>query len=77
MPKVNALKQQLLQEFTTEQVQVKFEYTLRMFSHFEVTVNGKLVHSKQNGAGYVDDKKKLAKICKAIIAEIKKESANS
>uniref|UniRef100_A0AAR2JWK7 Selenoprotein W, 1 n=1 Tax=Pygocentrus nattereri TaxID=42514 RepID=A0AAR2JWK7_PYGNA len=33
---------------------------------FEVEVNGKLVHSKKNGDGFVDSEQKMAKIVSAI-----------
>lgn len=36
----------------------------------EVTVNGKLIHSKKNGDGYVNSSAKMQKILKAIKAAI-------
>jgi len=37
--------------------------------NFEITVNGKLVHSKQNGDGFVDNQAKKSKIFEAIYEE--------
>lgn len=37
---------------------------------FEVEVNGSLVHSKKNGAGYVDNEAKYKKISNAIEAAL-------
>lgn len=38
---------------------------------FEVEINGKLVHSKKNGDGHVDNEEKLYKICNAVEAALK------
>jgi len=37
----------------------------------EVTVDGKLVHSKKNGDGYIDNDEKLKKITDACAVAIK------
>ncbi|CAH2314231.1 seleno W [Pelobates cultripes] len=39
---------------------------------FEVTVDGKLVHSKKNGDGFVDKEAKLQKIVLAIEVALRK-----
>jgi len=39
--------------------------------YFEVDVAGKLVHSKKNGDGYVDNEPKLKKIKEAVEAALK------
>jgi len=36
----------------------------------EITINGKLVHSKKNGDGYVDSEAKYQKISDAIAAAL-------
>jgi len=37
--------------------------------NFEITVNGKLVHSKKNGDGFVDNQAKKSKVFEAIYEE--------
>ena len=64
--KVNALKQSLLKKFSPDQFQLEAECGTTTPGCFEVTVNGKLVHSKKNGDGYVDTDEKLAKIFNAV-----------
>ncbi|CAF4083366.1 unnamed protein product, partial [Rotaria sp. Silwood1] len=44
------------------------EATPTVTGFFEVTVNGKLVHSKKNGDEFPDTKEKMDKIVKAIQA---------
>uniref|UniRef100_A0A8B9K0A5 Selenoprotein W n=1 Tax=Astyanax mexicanus TaxID=7994 RepID=A0A8B9K0A5_ASTMX len=48
------------------------ESTPRTSGWFEVEVNGKLVHSKKNGDGFVDSDQKMAKIVSAIEKSIGK-----
>jgi len=40
---------------------------------FEISVNGKLIHSKKNGDGYVDNEDKYRKIADAIAAALLEE----
>jgi len=51
MQKISVLQQQLLSKFTTEEIEMESKQTLEVVGCFEVTVNGRLVHSKQNGDG--------------------------
>jgi len=37
----------------------------------EITINGKLIHSKKNGDGYIDTEAKYQKIADAIAAALK------
>ncbi|KRX74150.1 Selenoprotein W [Trichinella sp. T6] len=46
------------------------EGTPQVTGFMEVTVNGKLVHSKKNGDGYVNTTEKLEKIFAAIEASL-------
>ncbi|KAG9470770.1 hypothetical protein GDO78_016804, partial [Eleutherodactylus coqui] len=47
-------------------LKIEGEATTTSTGWFEVSVNGKLVHSKKNGDGYVDNNAKLQKIVSAI-----------
>jgi len=47
-------------------LEVAGQGTLRGTGEFEVEVDGKLVHSKSKGDGYVDTEKKMYKIVTAI-----------
>jgi len=38
---------------------------------YEITINGKLIHSKKNGDGYVDTEAKFQKISDAVAAALK------
>lgn len=49
-----------------DDVKVVGEATPGVTGYLEVSVNGKLVHSKKNGDGYVDTDAKLKKIINAI-----------
>nr|KAI8741257.1 protein phosphatase 1 regulatory subunit 16A [Biomphalaria glabrata] len=49
-----AFREELLDTFKPGQIEVTGEGTPTATSWFEVTVNGKLIHSKKNGDGYVD-----------------------
>lgn len=44
--------------------------TQTVTGYLEVEVNDKLVHSKKNGDGYVDDDSKMDKIIQAIDAAL-------
>jgi len=47
------------------------EGTRTMTGFFEVKVNGKLVHSKKRGEGFVDNEKKFEKITNAVAEALK------
>jgi len=53
-----------------DDVEMSCEATPNRTSKFEVTVNGKLVHSKLKGEGFVDNKAKLDKVIKAVEAAL-------
>ncbi|PIO27536.1 hypothetical protein AB205_0032390 [Aquarana catesbeiana] len=54
------------------QLEFEGEATPTATGWLEVKVNGKLVHSKKNGDGYVDKESKLLKIVAAVEAALKK-----
>ncbi|KRZ71876.1 Selenoprotein W [Trichinella papuae] len=60
------LKKDILNKFS----QNTLEGTPQVTGFMEVTVNGKLVHSKKNGDGYVNTPEKLEKIFAAIQASL-------
>ncbi|KAL1233890.1 Selenoprotein [Trichinella pseudospiralis] len=53
-----------------QNVNITLEGTPQVTGFMEVTVNGKLVHSKKNGDGYVNTPEKLEKIFAAIEASL-------
>uniref|UniRef100_A0A8B9MP78 Selenoprotein W n=1 Tax=Accipiter nisus TaxID=211598 RepID=A0A8B9MP78_9AVES len=59
------LKQELERRFPGA-LQVSGQGTQEVTGWFEVTVGGRLVHSKKNGDGFVDSDAKLQKIMAAI-----------
>ncbi|CAI5780910.1 Selenoprotein W [Podarcis lilfordi] len=63
------LKKELEKEFPGK-LEMTGEGTRESTGWFEVTVAGKLVHSKKNGDGFVDDSAKLKKIIMAIKAAL-------
>ncbi|KAF7242448.1 Selenoprotein W [Varanus komodoensis] len=63
------LKKELEKEFPGK-LDISGEGTPQVTGWFEVTVAGKLVHSKKNGDGFVDDDAKLRKITMAIKAAL-------
>jgi len=67
-PKVNKLHQQLIDEFSAEEIDFSMEATKGVSGWLEVSVNGQLVHSKKNGDGY--SAAKLNKIMSAVRKEI-------
>uniref|UniRef100_A0A8C4XET6 Selenoprotein W-like n=1 Tax=Erpetoichthys calabaricus TaxID=27687 RepID=A0A8C4XET6_ERPCA len=69
-PKFNRLKKDLESKFPGN-LQITGEGTPQSTGWFEVTIDGKLVHSKKNGDGYVDSDAKLSKIVEAIKAALK------
>jgi len=54
-------------------VQIEQEPTPTTSGKLEVTVAGRLVHSKANGMGYVDSVTKMAAIVDVVVAEIAKQ----
>uniref|UniRef100_A0A3B1JS98 Selenoprotein W, 1 n=1 Tax=Astyanax mexicanus TaxID=7994 RepID=A0A3B1JS98_ASTMX len=70
-PKYTKLKTLLEDEFPGD-LEISGESTPRTSGWFEVEVNGKLVHSKKNGDGFVDSDQKMAKIVSAIEKSIGK-----
>uniref|UniRef100_A0A8D0GEH2 Selenoprotein W n=1 Tax=Sphenodon punctatus TaxID=8508 RepID=A0A8D0GEH2_SPHPU len=64
-PKYQWLKKELERDFPGK-LDVTGEGTPQVTGWFEVTVAGKLVHSKKDGDGFVDTDAKLHKI-KAVI----------
>ncbi|XP_013412270.2 selenoprotein W [Lingula anatina] len=65
------LKADLEQEFGTDVV-ITGEGTPQATGYFEVQIeNGKLLHSKKNGDGYVDSEAKFHKITKGIEEALK------
>ncbi|KAK9815380.1 hypothetical protein WJX72_002555 [[Myrmecia] bisecta] len=63
---MRALVQALKQAGIDSGVSFTEEATPNATGYFEVYVNGKLVHSKKAGDGYVDTPQKLEKIWAAI-----------
>ena len=49
-------------------METALEATPTVTGMFEVSVDGKLIHSKKNGEGYVDTDEKFNKIVQAISA---------
>lgn len=65
------ISQQLVEEFGTR-VEVTGEETQGEYTgYLEVTVNGKLVHSKDKGDGFVDNQIKMGKIKESVQAAFK------
>ncbi|BFZ12075.1 hypothetical protein BsWGS_15114 [Bradybaena similaris] len=67
-PQYNVFRDDLLDAFQPGEIDVTGEGTRTSTGKFEVTVNGKLVHSKMNGDGFVDRREKFEKIVTAIKA---------
>ncbi|KAJ6663799.1 hypothetical protein lerEdw1_009878 [Lerista edwardsae] len=67
--KYQRLKKELEKEFPGK-LEICGEGTPQVTGWFEVTVAGKLVHSKKNGDGFVDNDAKLHKIILAIKAAL-------
>ncbi|CAI8015639.1 Selenoprotein W [Geodia barretti] len=63
------VQEELSDEFG-DKIAVLGESTKGITGSFEVTVAGKLVHSKKGGEGFVDSEAKLKKIVDAIRAAI-------
>ncbi|CAM5129335.1 unnamed protein product [Natator depressus] len=59
------LKKELEKQFPGK-LEISGEGTPQVTGWFEVTIAGKLVHSKMNGDGFVDNGTKLSKIVAAI-----------
>ncbi|XP_041092186.1 selenoprotein W, 1 [Polyodon spathula] len=67
----NHLKLQLEDEFPGD-VDITGEGTRQSTGWFEVTINGRLVHSKKGGDGFVDSDQKMQKIMKSIEEAMKR-----
>ena len=70
MSKVKILEQQLKDEFSADKFELTCESTPGITGWLEVTIDGKLVHSKKQGDGYIDNEKKLKKIFDAVSAAL-------
>ncbi|CAM4669930.1 unnamed protein product [Lepidochelys olivacea] len=64
-PRYQQLKKELEKQFPGK-LEISGEGTPQVTGWFEVTIAGKLVHSKMNGDGFVDNDTKLSKIVAAI-----------
>lgn len=64
-PKSDQLQQMLSDEYGDDIIYTS-EPTPQTSGHLEVSVNGKLIHSKKGGDGYIDNENKLKKIKAAI-----------
>ncbi|KAL4238085.1 selenoprotein W [Mactra antiquata] len=64
---VRKLTRELEKEFPN-QLEFSQEGTPQVTGWLEVSVNGKLIHSKKNGNGYIDTSAKMQKIKDAIKA---------
>ncbi|GFN76455.1 selenoprotein w [Plakobranchus ocellatus] len=70
-PKYEKFKKELLSLFEPGQIEVTGEGTPNSTGKFEVEiVGGKLIHSKMNGDGFVNNKEKMEKIVEAIRAAL-------
>ncbi|KAG5283964.1 hypothetical protein AALO_G00021470 [Alosa alosa] len=56
----------LLEDEFPGELDITGEGTPTSTGYFEVEVEGKLVHSKKNGEGFVDDAKKMDKVVSAV-----------
>uniref|UniRef100_A0A2K5PY96 Selenoprotein W n=1 Tax=Cebus imitator TaxID=2715852 RepID=A0A2K5PY96_CEBIM len=63
------LKKKLEDEFPSR-LDISAEGTPQATGFFEVTVAGKLIHSKKKGDGYVDTESKFLKLVAAIKAAL-------
>ena len=75
--KAYALRDQLLSRFPPGSIEMEFKETPGITGAFEVIVDGKVVHSKQNGDGFVDDEKKVNKIADAVRSALAKPNIPS
>lgn len=57
-----------MENFPSGSLEFDFYATPNATGYFEVEVNGKLVHSKKNGDGYVNSEAKVENIVAAIKA---------
>lgn len=71
-PKFRRFKEELRTKFEADfdQIEVTSYETPQTTGNFEVSVNGKLIHSKKNGDGYLDNATKLQKVCDAVKAAL-------
>ena len=69
-PHFSKLKADLEKRFG-DKIVVTGEATKEQTQFFEVSIGGKLVHSKKNGDGLTDTDEKMEKLIHAIEAELK------
>ncbi len=69
--KYRRLKSEIIDEFGEDDLDFEGESTPGVSGYLEVSVNGKLIHSKKNGDGYVDSKEKLQKIINGVQEALK------
>jgi len=60
-------------EFNKDHFEIEETATPGNTGWYEITINGKLIHSKKNGDGYVDTEAKYRKISDAIAAALREE----
>lgn len=60
------MRDQLMDEFKPEDIEVTGEGTPEKTGWFEVLVNGALIHSKKNGDEFPNTQEKMDKIIKAV-----------
>jgi len=70
-PKANKVCQEIEKAFKGEEIEYEMEATPGVTGYMEISVNGKLIHSKKNGDGYVDSDAKMKKIIDAVGAALK------
>ncbi|CAH3122668.1 unnamed protein product, partial [Porites lobata] len=68
-----AIEKKILENFDDDEVEVEGYGTPETTGWLEVSVNGKLIHSKKNGDGYVDSDKKMKKIIQAVEDAVKSQ----
>ncbi|CAF1552608.1 unnamed protein product [Rotaria sordida] len=64
--KINMFSGELKKACSNIDLDITSEATPEVTGFFEVTVDGKLVHSKKDGDGFPDTKDKMDKIVKAV-----------
>jgi len=65
------LKSEIIDELGEDDLDFAGESTPGVSGYFEVSVNGKVFHSKKNGDGYVDSNQKTKKIMDGIREALK------
>ena len=65
---MNYIRQHLLARLEGEEVEVRTRM-VRTSNMWEVSVGGRLVHSRRRGDGFVDSPGKVERIVRALLAE--------